>query len=209
LSGSATVAGQPAQRHVSGFNEPRFRLSANLYGAPALSMQEFGGYQRDLVIGASVQVSAPSGQYDPSRAINLGSHRWSIKPDVGFSKTFGTLTLDLTTSATFYSVNDDFFGGKTLEQKPIYAAQTNLSYDFGGGVWGALGVSYFRGGRTTVDGDVSTVELANSRAGAVLALPIDRYHSIKFNLSSGVHSRTGSDFTVFAMAWQYRWGAGY
>jgi hypothetical protein len=203
------VAGQPAERHVSGFGEPRFRLSVNLYGAPALSIREFASYERDLVIGASVQVSAPSGQYDPSRAINLGSHRWSIKPDIGFSKTFGALTLDFTTSATFYSVNDDYFGGKTLEQEPIYSAQTHLSYEFGGGIWAALGATYYRGGLATVNGAAGNVELGNSRVGAVLALPVDRYNSIKFNLSSGVHSRMGTDFTIFAMAWQYRWGAGY
>jgi hypothetical protein len=209
LSGSATVAGQPAKRHISGFGEPRLRLSVNLYGAPALSMQEFGSYQKDLVIGASVQVSAPSGQYDPGRAINLGSHRWSIKPDIGFAKSFGALTLDFTTSATFYSVNDDYFGGKTLEMEPLYSAQANLSYDFGRGIWAAVGATYYRGARATVNGDPATLELANSRAGAVLALPVDRYNSVKFNLSSGLHSRTGSDFTIFAAAWQYRWGAGY
>ena len=205
LSGSATVAGDPAQRHVRGFSEPRLRLSVNFYGAPALSLQEFAAYQRDLVMGASVQVSAPSGQYDSSRAINLGSHRWSIKPDIGLSKTVGALTLDFTTSATFYSVNHDYFGGKTLEQEPIYAAQAHLSYDFGGGVWAALGGTHYRGGRATVNGDVGEVELSNSRAGLVLAWPVDRRHSVKFNLSSGLHSRTGTDFTIFAMAWQVRW----
>lgn len=209
LSGTATVAGQPADRHVSGFSEPRVRLSVNLYGAPALSMREFASYQRDLVIGASVQVSAPSGQYDPSRAINLGSHRWTIKPDVGFSKAFGALTLDFTASATFYSDNDNYFGGKTLAQANVYSAQTNLSYDFAGGVWAALGYTYYRGGRVTVNGSPATVELANSRVGVVLAMPVDKHHSVKFSLNGGVSTRTGSDFTVAAVAWQYRWANGY
>src|SRR5262245_40217392 len=41
LSGSADVAGQPREREVSGFGDPRLRFSVNLYGAPALSLQEF------------------------------------------------------------------------------------------------------------------------------------------------------------------------
>jgi hypothetical protein len=209
LSGSAAVAGQPTERHVSGFSEPRFRLSVNLYGAPALSMQEFAHYQRDLVIGTSIQVSAPSGQYDPGRAINLGSNRWTVKPEIGISKTFGSLTLDFTTGATFYGVNDDYFGGKTLEQEPLYAAQAHVSYDFGSGIWAALGATYYRGSRVTVNGDASVIELGNTRAGAVLALPLDRNHSLKFNLSGSVHTRTGSEFTMLGVAWQYRWGAGY
>lgn len=207
LSGTGTVEGQPAERQISGFGDPRFRLSVNVYGAPALSTQEFGAYQRDLVIGASVQVSAPSGQYDSSKAINLGSNRWLIKPDIGFSKAFGALTLDVTTSATFYGDNDNYFGGKTLQQSPIYAAQVHLSYDFGGGVWAALGTTYYRGGRTTLNGDVSDVELGNVRAGVMLALPLSRRHSIKLNLSRGLYTRTGTDFSIFGIAWQYRWGA--
>jgi hypothetical protein len=206
LSGTATVEGQPAERHVSGFGDPRFRLSINLYGAPALSAKEFGSYQRDLVIGASVQVSAPSGQYDSTRAINLGTNRWWIKPDFGLSKAFGALTLDVTASATFYSDNDNFFGGQTLAESPIYAAQANLSYDVGHGVWAALTTTYFRGGRTTFNGKPSDIELSNARAGALLVLPVTQQHSIKINVSDGVYTRFGTDFLTLGIAWQYRWG---
>jgi hypothetical protein len=209
LSGSGTVAGVYRERDVAGFGDPRFRLAINFYGAPALSMQEFISHQQNLVIGASVQVSAPAGQYDASKAINLGANRWSIKPDIGFSKSFGAVTLDFTTSATFYSNNDDFYGGQTFEQEPIYSMQTNLSYEFGHGVWASLGVTYYRGGQTTLNGEFSDNPLENSRAGAILALPLDRHNSIKFSFSNGVSTRTGTDFTTYGMAWQYRWGAGY
>ena len=37
LSGTAELAGQPIERNVDGFVDPKFRLSVNLYGAPALS----------------------------------------------------------------------------------------------------------------------------------------------------------------------------
>ena len=86
LSGSALVAGQPRERNVEGFNDPRFRFSMNFYGAPALSLDEFAKYQQDLIIGASVQVSAPLGQYDDTRLVNLGNNRWFVKPDIGISK---------------------------------------------------------------------------------------------------------------------------
>src|SRR5689334_1144951 len=41
LSGSALYMGQPRTRDISGFADPRFRLSVNLYGAPALSLEDF------------------------------------------------------------------------------------------------------------------------------------------------------------------------
>ena len=208
LSGTALVAGQPRERVVSGAGDPRFRLSVNFYGAPALTLNEYRSYQPDLVIGASVQVTAPWGQYDASRAVNLGTHRWSIKPDIGFSKAFAPFTVDLTAGVTLFSRNDDYFGGQALEQAPLYSAQVNLSRDFGGGIWAALGATFYRGGRTTVDGAPKDNALSNSRLGLTVAVPIDRYWAIKFNASSGISTRTGTNFDTAGVVLQYRWGAG-
>src|SRR5436189_5418075 len=70
LSGSATYQGGPVQRDVNGFGDALVRLSVNLYGAPALTLAEFGSYKQDLIVGASLQVSVPTGQYDDTRLIN-------------------------------------------------------------------------------------------------------------------------------------------
>jgi hypothetical protein len=208
LSGTALVAGQPRERVVSGAGDPRFRLSVNFYGAPALTLNEYRSYRPDLVIGASVQVTPPWGQYDPSRAVNLGTHRWSIKPDIGFSKAFAPFTVDLTAGVTLFSRNDDYFGGQVLDQAPLYSAQVNLSHDFGRGIWAALGATFYRGGRTTVDDAAKDNALSNSRLGLTVAVPIDRYCAIKFNASSGISTRTGTNFDTVGVVLQYRWGAG-
>jgi hypothetical protein len=208
LAGSALVVGQPRERNVAGFNDPRFRLSVNFLGAPALSMKEFASHKSDLVAGASIQVSAPVGQYDSSRVVNLGTNRWSVKPDVGFSKPIGPFTADVTAGVTFYGDNSDYFGGKRLEQERIYSVQAHLTYNFGGGVWAGLGGTFYSGGRTTVDGARNDDALKNSRFGAVLSLPIDRNNSLKFNASTGVTTRIGTSFDTVSVAWQYRWGGG-
>ena len=208
LSGTALVAGQPRERVVSGPGDPRFRLSVNFYGAPALTLPEYPAYKQDLVIGASVQVTAPWGQYDASKAVNLGTNRWSIKPDIGFSKAFAPFTIDLTAGVTLFSRNDDYFGGQALDQAPLYSAQVNLSYDFGRGIWAALGATLYRGGRTTVDDAPKDNTLSNSRVGLTVAVPIDRYYAIKFNASSGISTRTGTNFDTVGLVLQYRWGAG-
>jgi len=208
LSGTALVAGQPRERVVSGPGDPRFRLSVNFYGAPALTLAEYPAYKQDLVVGASVQVTAPWGQYDGSKAVNLGTNRWSIKPDIGFSKAFAPFTIDLTAGVTLFSRNDDYFGGQALDQAPLYSAQVNLSYDFGRGIWAALGATLYRGGRTTVDDAPKDNTLSNSRVGLTVAVPIDRYYAIKFNASSGISTRTGTNFDTVGLVLQYRWGAG-
>jgi hypothetical protein len=207
LSGTATVAGQPREREVSGLGDPRVRLSVLLYGAPALSAAEFAGYTPDLIVGASVAVTAPLGQYDSDKLVNIGTNRWSVKPELGVSKTFGAFTLELDTSVTFYTVNDDFFGGRTLKRNPLYSVQGHVIYQTRWGVWAALDATYYAGGRTTIDGERGE-QLENLRLGATIAIPVDRRNSIKLHGSTGATSRVGGDFDTVGIAWQYRWGGG-
>ena len=104
--------------------------------------------------------------------------------------------------------NDNFFGGKTLKQDPIYSVQGHLVYHFGSGVWGALDGTYYTGGRTTLDGVRGDDLQENVRVGVTFTLPVDRHNSIKLYGSTGVFTRTGSDFNAVGIAWQYRWGGG-
>src|SRR3954462_2240118 len=154
LSGTADFAGQPVQRDVNGFNDPRFRLSVNLYGAPALTREEFRQYKQDLIIGASLQVSPPLGQYDDTRLINLGTNRWSFKPEIAISKARGPWTLEVAAAATLYTTNNDFFGGTTRSQDPLYSLQGHAIYGFHSGMWASLDATYFTGGRSTLNGTI-------------------------------------------------------
>ena len=208
LSGSADFNGQPVERVVNGFADPKFRLSINLYGAPALTLKEFAGYKQDLIIGASLQVSAPLGQYDSSRLVNIGTNRWSYKPEIGVSKAMGPWTLEVAGAVTLYQDNTDFYGGKTRSQDPLYSTQAHLIYGFSSGIWAALDVTYFAGGRSTIDDTRSNDLQQNWRTGGTLAFPVDSHNSIKLYASSGVSSRTGNDYDLIGIAWQYRWGGG-
>jgi hypothetical protein len=208
LSGSAEFAGTPHEREVSGFGDPRLRFSVNLYGAPALSLKEFAAYRQDLIVGASLQVSVPVGQYDSDKLVNIGTNRWFFKPEIGVSKAWNAWTLELAAGATFYTDNKDFLGGKTREQDPVYSIQGGVIYSFPSGVWLGLNGTYFTGGRTTVNGVKGDDMQQNSRVAATLAFSVDRRNSIKFYANDGVSTRIGSDFTVFSVVWQYRWGGG-
>ena len=203
------VNGEPHEREMSGFGDPRFRVSVNLFGAPALSVKEFASYRQDLIVGVSLQVSAPLGQYDDTKLLNLGSNRWSFRPELGISKAWGPWTFEVAPSVTFFSDNTDFFGGNTFSQSPIYAVQGHAIYTFQSGIWMALDGLYFAGGRTALNGVKSDNEQANTRAGFTLALPIDRQNSLKLSASTGITTRTGSEFSAVGIAWQYRWGDGY
>lgn len=208
LSGSADFEGQPLERDITGLADPKFRLSVNFFGAPALSLKEFAGFEQDLIIGASLQVSAPAGQYDESRLVNLGTNRWSFKPELGVSKALGRWTLEGTAAVTFYTDNDAFFGGVMRSQDPLYSVQGHVIYSFRSGIWAALDGTYFAGGRTTLDDTLNNDLQQNWRVGATLAFPVNVRNSIKFYGSSGVSARTGNSYDLVGMAWQYRWGGG-
>jgi hypothetical protein len=208
LSGSADFNGEPLDRDISGLGDARFRLSVNFFGAPALSLEEFAGFRQDLIVGASLQVSAPTGQYDASRLVNLGTNRWSFKSELGVSQALGRWTLEGTAAVTLYTNNDDFFPDRTRSQDPLYSLQAHVIYSFRSGVWGSLDGTYFAGGRTTLDGTLQNDLQQNWRVGATLAFPIDVRHSVKLYGSSGVSARTGNSFDLLGIAWQYRWGGG-
>ena len=208
LSGSAESDGQLRTRDVSGYADPRLRFSVNFYGAPALSLEEFAAYKQDLIVGASVQVSAPLGQYDGEKLVNIGTNRWSVKPELGVSKALGPLILELAAGVTFYTDNDDFFGGQTREQDPLFSVQAHLIYGFSSGIWLALDGTWYTGGQSTVDGVERDDRLNNTRVGLTLAFPVNRYNSIKLYGSTGASSRIGGNFDAVGIAWQVRWGAG-
>lgn len=205
LSGSAEFAGQPHQRAVSGFGDPRFHLSVNFYGAPALSLKDYADYRQDVIIGGSVYVWAPWGQYDSTKLVNLGTNRWAFKAELGISKAVGAWILELVPGVELFGDNTNFLGGETRAQHALYSVQAHVIYGFQSGIWVALDGTYFTGGQTSVDGIADADRQANSRAGLTLALPVDRNNSVKLYANTGVSTRTGSSFNVFGLAWQYRW----
>ena len=117
----------------------------NFIGAPALTAAEFKNYHQDFIVGGSLRIFAPLGQYDSNRLVNIGTNRWSFKPEIGFSKAFGKWTVELAPAATFYTENGNFFGGQTREVAPIYSVQSNVSYTFRPGGWVALNAGLLRG----------------------------------------------------------------
>src|SRR5438094_2950016 len=201
-----------AQRSGSGARRARPRRSAappvrQLLRRPALSMDEYATYHQDVIVGASLQVTAPLGQYDSTKLLNVGTNRWSIKPELGVSKAWGPVTLEVIPAITFFTNNDDFLRGKTLEQDPIYSVQGHLIYEISPALWTAFDATYYTGGRTTIDGEKGE-RLENVRLGLTTSLSLTRHQSTKLFGSAGVYHRTENNFWAVGLAWQYRWGGG-
>jgi hypothetical protein len=189
----------------SGLSDSMVRFAVNLYGAPAMGMKEFAAFTKKTIIGASVTVSAPLGQYDPARIINLGGNRWTIKPEVGLSRSFGNYFVDVYGGVRFYTVNDDY-QGRTRKQSPVGSVQLHMGYNFRPRLWLAGDANFFWGGQSTIDEVQKFDRLENSRAGVTLSVPVDRHNSIKFNVSESIKQSVGGNFLTLGVAYQYIWG---
>ena len=208
LAGDATFDGKPIQRRVAGLGDAAARLTILLHGAPAMTPTEFRTYQQGLLIGASIQVFIPVGQYDNERVLNLGTNRWALKPEFGVSKAWGRWTMEGAAGVTFFGDNKRFFGANRRTQKPIYSAQAHAIYSLAPGIWIAANLAWFGGGRTNINGVDGDNLQQNWRAGLVAAVPLTKRFSLKVNASTGVLARTGNNFDLYGTALQYRWGGG-
>lgn len=208
LSANGYLAGTFRTRDADGLADPSFFFSYNFYGAPALSPAAFRDYRQDTIIGFTLRLTAPMGRYESDKIINLGTNRWTIEPGLGVSRAAGNWILEAAASASVYGDNNDFDNGKRRQQDPIYAAQFHVTYNFPNRIWGAVSTTYYTGGRTTLDGVTGNDLQQNWRTGFTLALPLDHRQSVKLYGSRGVSTRTGTNFDILGLAWQYRWGGG-
>ena len=197
--------GEPAEASRFGLGDPRVRLAMNLYGAPEMTPAEFATYQQQTIVGVSLTVAPPLGQYDSSRVINLGTHRWSYKPEVGFSQTLGPWVVELMAGVWVFTDNDEFRVTRTRTQAPIVATQAHLTYKFTRTRWLAADANFYTGGRTSIDG-VQNLDLQkNSRVGATFSSAIGPRQAIRMAVSRGAYTTIGADFTTIAVSYSYAW----
>lgn len=190
----------------SGLADFRLKLSVNLVGNPAMSPREFARAPRHTVVGASVAVVAPTGQYYGSKLINLGANRWAFKPEVGVSFPKGRWDIDGYVGAWFFASNSDFFpGGAMRTQDPLLAVQAHASYTIRPRMWLAADGTWYHGGSARTNNGDPSVPVSNSRVGLTASLPIGVRYSVKVAFSRGAVVRTGTDFTTITVGWQALW----
>ena len=201
---SGVVAGEQRTRSPRGLADPRFRLSVNLIGSPALTIPEFAKYRQRAIVGVSLQVVPPLGQYDDDRYINLGSNRWSFRPETGVSWGHGRFIFEGAAGAWLFSHNGNYVG-RTQEQSALYFAKGNAIVTFRRGIWGALSYGRATGGRTRVDGVETNSLQTNDRLGTTWLIPITRWAAMRVVYTTGLATRFGADFDSFSIGAQYTW----
>jgi hypothetical protein len=203
------AGGEDEQIYRSGLLDTTFRLAVNLKGGPAMQVSEFGKWQDKSLLGVSLKVVAPSGQYDPTKLVNWGSNRWSFKPEIGYSRRRRHMVLDGYAGAWFFTENDHSFsaaGPQPQTQNPVVSFEGHLSYDLKPRFWFSVDGNFWIGGLTEVDGvDNLATRQTSSRVGATGSFPISRHQSLKVSYANDLYVRFGGNYQNVSVAWQYSW----
>lgn len=205
--------GTETNAYRSGLFDSVYRVSVNLIGGPAMDVPEFRKWRQKNILGASLRVVAPTGQYDPTKLINLGNNRWALKPEVGYSRRNGHWIVDGYFGGWFYTANPKFFsenqyypGVQAQTQAPVGAVEGHLSYDVKPRLWVSFDANFWWGGETSLNGVPNPdTTLRSSRLGATASLPITKHQSLKVSYSDGAYIRYGGNFQNVSIAWQYSW----
>lgn len=208
---SGKVIGNEKQLYRSGLLDSSFRFAVNVHGGRAMEAPEMLKWQQKLLIGVSLKVVAPTGQYDGTKLINFGTNRWAFKPEVGLSRRWGHWVLDTYGGVWLYTTNHDYFSRnqKAINiqtEGPIGSFEGHLSYDVRARFWASLDGNFWVGGRTSLNGveNLKTLQ-ENSRIGATVSVPVSKHQSLKCSFSRGDYTHFGGDYSNVSLAWQYSW----
>lgn len=201
---SGKVLGEDSSITRSGFGDTRFRVSVLFLGAPAATMEEFAKSSPQTVLGVSLIVVAPTGQFFNNKLINLGTNRWSFKPEIGLSYMVSKQWfIDLYAGVWFFTTNNSFYPGTSVRsQDPLLTFQTHFSYNINPLMWAAIDFTYYTGGQSSINDIYKDDRQNNLRVGATLNLPVSRQSSIKLAYSTGAVIRIGGNFSTISVAWQ-------
>ena len=205
----AAALGKHASAYRSGLLDLGVRFSVNLLGGPSMSGEQFLKWKQKTILGLSLRMIAPTGQYSSKQLINWGINRWAFKPELGYSRRWGNWVVDGYGGVWFYTANSSEFHIPLPAQQteePIGSLEGHLSRDFGRGTWVSLDGNFWWGGVTTLNGIRNPgTRQTSSRLGATAAWRFSKHQSLKVSYSGGTYVRFGGDYHNVSFAWQYSW----
>lgn len=203
------VDGVPRTVDRDGLADPVIRLSTSVFGAPAVSAGDFRAYraehQVETTAGAALELRLPLGEYQEDKLINLGQNRFAIAPQLGVLHTRGEWSYELTGTLSFFTENDEFFGGHELEQDPLFLVQSHVVKLFGPDWWAAAGAAYSFGGESTIDGVAKDDERSTLIYGASAGRRLGASQGLRIGYArNDTLADTGTDTHSVALGWSFR-----
>jgi hypothetical protein len=210
LSGS--VSATEIRGSTNGAGDSSLQAAMLLKGAPPLTVEQFENYKPTTTLGVSFTLTAPSGQYDANKILNLGSDRWLFKPEIALSHPFGPeqkWQLDTYANVYFYTDNTSYRGREILHQQPLPGLEGHLSYSFNNNIWLSVDTRYSARATTFVNGVDQNNGQHNFILGSEMNVSINARNSLLFEFAKALVHQNGPALTGFAVKYDYTWGKGY
>jgi Putative MetA-pathway of phenol degradation len=207
-----SIAGTDISGSTSGAGDSSLELAVLLKGGQALSAAEFAKYQPATTLGVSLTVTAPTGRYDADRLLNLGSNRWSFKPEFALSQPFGPeqrWELDAYINAYFFTGNTEYRGVEILRQEPLPGIEGHISYSLTSSLWASLDLRYSYRGDTVVDGLDQNNAQENLTIGAEANWSPNSRNSLELVFAKAIVHSNSPAYSGVELKYVYSWGSGY
>lgn len=209
LNGS--ISGTKIQGSNAGTGDTTYQITALLRGGPALSVAQFENYRPTTTVGISLTMTAPTGLYNADKVLNLGSDRWSFKPEFAVAHPFGPeqkWEVEGYVNAYFFTDNTSYHGVEILRQEPVPGVEGHISYSFVNSLWASLDTRYSLRGITFVNGVNQNNSQQNFGLGSELNISFNERNSVVFVFDKALVHQNGPALSGFAVKYNFTWGKG-
>ena len=210
LGGS--VVGTSIQGSTVGAGDSSYAVGILLKGGPALSMAEFEKFKATTTVGVSLTITAPTGSYNPNKVLNLGSDRWSFKPEVALAHPFGPeqkWEVEAYGNVYLYTDNTSYHGRGILKQQALPGFEGHVSYSFNDRLWTSLDARYSFRGSTSVNAVDQNNPQRNFILGSEMNISLNERNSLVLEFGKALVHRNGPSVVGFSVKYDFTWGSAY
>ena len=212
---AGNISGEVANitQSARGYGDLYVQGTFNLFGAPALSTEQFATYEQGSVLSLIAGLSMPTGKYDNESALNMGTNQWAGKIALPFMQTMGAwkpgsiTTFEITPAVWFYSDNSDYgLLSRTLKKDPLYSVEAHLTQDITPTFFVSLDYMYQNGGAGSIEGIEVAPEVDADTAGLTFAYMINQQLQFQFRYASSLNpSKTELSADISELNFNYFW----
>jgi hypothetical protein len=212
VAGEVTVAGATFQEATNGFGDPMIEFNINVLGPRVQrNIPDILRYEPGFSVDLLADLALPIGEYDDTKALNLGQNRWygrlgapivwQLGPWVPGRRT----TLEFLPAMWLFGTNDNFVG-HTLKTDPMFQLDAHLTRDLTQYFWGALDGAWYKGGGSSIDGQ-SAGDLNNFGMGFTLGYQINDNLQATFGYKSTLNDSSPDELRMdqFMVSLVYGW----
>jgi hypothetical protein len=195
----------------SGLADIQLGTVFGLYGSPSLEVPDYLEYDPGFSLGLLAKLTAPTGEYDENKVINLGSNRWGLQVGVPMGYYLGESFLDddLTTfellpSVFFFGDNADPFRAGESSQDPLFQIEAHITRNLSRMAWVSLDANYQYGGETSTDGISGNDRRESFGLGGTIGVNLSKTLSINATYGKVIsHNDHGADGHMFRVKLAY------